>query len=77
MKHLHHKANDYDVGIYFEANGHGTLLFKDAVRGHIQNQCAIEKNEYVNDYLKKIYFSKLRLMMYIIEHIFFMQFHCI
>lgn len=50
MKHLHHKANDYDVGIYFEANGHGTLLFKDTVQKLIRNQCAIEKNEYVSDY---------------------------
>ena len=27
VKHLHHKAESYDVGIYFEANGHGTVLF--------------------------------------------------
>jgi phosphomannomutase len=25
VKHLHHKARDYDIGIYFEANGHGTV----------------------------------------------------
>lgn len=47
MKHLHHKANDYDVGIYFEANGHGTVLFKDAVGELIQNQSSIQKDEYV------------------------------
>lgn len=27
MKHLHHAAEHYDVGVYFEANGHGTVLF--------------------------------------------------
>ena len=27
VKYLHHKALDYDVGVYFEANGHGTVLF--------------------------------------------------
>lgn len=27
VKHLHHAANEYDVGVYFEANGHGTVLF--------------------------------------------------
>ncbi|CAG8521097.1 20255_t:CDS:10 [Dentiscutata erythropus] len=27
VKHLHHKAQEYDVGVYFEANGHGTVLF--------------------------------------------------
>uniref|UniRef100_A0A7S2WU77 Phosphoacetylglucosamine mutase n=1 Tax=Mucochytrium quahogii TaxID=96639 RepID=A0A7S2WU77_9STRA len=28
VKHLHHKAVEYDIGVYFEANGHGTVLFK-------------------------------------------------
>jgi phosphoacetylglucosamine mutase len=27
VKHLHHAAEAYDVGVYFEANGHGTVLF--------------------------------------------------
>lgn len=27
VKHLHHKALDYDIGVYFEANGHGTIIF--------------------------------------------------
>lgn len=27
MKHLHHAAEHYDIGVYFEANGHGTVLF--------------------------------------------------
>lgn len=27
VKHLHHEAEKYDVGIYFEANGHGTVIF--------------------------------------------------
>ncbi|XAR54850.1 Phosphoacetylglucosamine mutase [Bertholletia excelsa] len=29
VKYLHEKATDYDVGIYFVANGHGTILFSD------------------------------------------------
>lgn len=29
VKHLHHAAEQYDVGVYFEANGHGTVLFSD------------------------------------------------
>lgn len=28
VKHLHEAAHAFDVGIYFEANGHGTVLFK-------------------------------------------------
>jgi phosphoacetylglucosamine mutase len=29
VKHLHHAAKRFDVGVYFEANGHGTVLFND------------------------------------------------
>lgn len=25
VKHLHHRAQSYDIGVYFEANGHGTV----------------------------------------------------
>ncbi|XP_030524591.1 phosphoacetylglucosamine mutase isoform X1 [Rhodamnia argentea] len=30
VKFLHEKAVEYDIGIYFEANGHGTILFSDS-----------------------------------------------
>ena len=37
VKHLHRAAHQFDIGIYFEANGHGTVLFRgsflDALRG--------------------------------------------
>jgi phosphoacetylglucosamine mutase len=29
VKHLHHAATKFDIGVYFEANGHGTVLFSD------------------------------------------------
>ncbi|KAK9927851.1 hypothetical protein M0R45_025017 [Rubus argutus] len=29
VKYLHEKAAQYDIGIYFEANGHGTILFSE------------------------------------------------
>ncbi|CAD6191331.1 unnamed protein product [Caenorhabditis auriculariae] len=29
VKHLHHAATKYDIGIYFEANGHGTVVFSE------------------------------------------------
>ncbi|KAL8821074.1 MAG: hypothetical protein Q9223_000836 [Gallowayella weberi] len=29
VKHLHHAATKFDVGVYFEANGHGTVVFSD------------------------------------------------
>ena len=31
VKHLHHAAEKFDVGVYFEANGHGTVLFSPAI----------------------------------------------
>ncbi|KAK9320812.1 hypothetical protein V1517DRAFT_347849 [Lipomyces orientalis] len=30
VKHLHHAAQLFDIGIYFEANGHGTVLFSNS-----------------------------------------------
>lgn len=27
VKHVHKKAHEFDIGVYFEANGHGTILF--------------------------------------------------
>jgi phosphoacetylglucosamine mutase len=30
VKYLHHAAQGFDIGIYFEANGHGTVLFHHA-----------------------------------------------
>ncbi|KAG6814068.1 hypothetical protein H0H92_003115 [Tricholoma furcatifolium] len=32
VKHLHHAAEHFDVGVYFEANGHGTVLFSPATQ---------------------------------------------
>lgn len=32
VKHLHHKALEYDIGVYFEANGHGTVVFSEKAK---------------------------------------------
>lgn len=37
VKHLHGKALEFDIGIYFEANGHGTVLFKESIVETIKN----------------------------------------
>lgn len=29
VKHLHEAASEFDIGIYFEANGHGTVVFSE------------------------------------------------
>lgn len=37
VKHLHHKALQFDIGVYFEANGHGTVIFSDNAKSKIKN----------------------------------------
>ena len=46
VKYLHHKALEYDIGIYFEANGHGTVIFSK------QFQDFFESEEYFEFYQK-------------------------
>ena len=36
VKHLHHMALDYDIGVYFEANGHGTVIFSGNAKNTIK-----------------------------------------
>ena len=36
VKHLHEAAKSYDVGVYFESNGHGTVIFKESFLGSLQ-----------------------------------------
>ena len=35
VKYLHEKAHQFDCGVYFEANGHGTVLFSPALKERI------------------------------------------
>ncbi|GAA6041462.1 hypothetical protein JCM8097_001889 [Rhodosporidiobolus ruineniae] len=37
VKHLHHAAESYDIGVYFEANGHGTVLFSPSTLSTIRS----------------------------------------
>lgn len=37
VKHLHHAALRFDVGVYFEANGHGTVTFSENAMKIIRN----------------------------------------
>lgn len=40
VKYLHEKAAEYDIGIYFEANDHGTILFSETFLKRLE-----QKNE--------------------------------
>lgn len=37
VKYLHHEAKKFDIGIYFESNGHGTVLFKPTLMQRLQD----------------------------------------
>lgn len=47
VKYLHEKAAEYDIGIYFEANGHGTILFSDSFMSWLEARnnklCSVSK----------------------------------
>ncbi|XP_049880653.1 phosphoacetylglucosamine mutase [Pectinophora gossypiella] len=36
VKHLHHAALAYDIGVYFEANGHGTVVYSNNAKNTIK-----------------------------------------
>lgn len=36
VKHLHHAALSYDIGVYFEANGHGTVIYSQRAKDLIK-----------------------------------------
>jgi phosphoacetylglucosamine mutase len=37
VKHLHHAAEHFNVGVYFEANGHGTVLFSPSTISKLES----------------------------------------
>ncbi len=66
VKHLHHAALAFDVGVYFEANGHGTVVFAQEAERRIREEAG-KNNEaakrmadvidVINQVLIKIKFS--------------------
>jgi phosphoacetylglucosamine mutase len=36
VKYLHEAAHHFDVGVYFEANGHGTVLFSKTLLARLE-----------------------------------------
>ena len=53
VKHLHEKAEHYDIGVYFEANGHGTVIFDKVflkkLEAILENKAIIEETEAVKN----------------------------
>ena len=44
VKHLHHRALEFDIGVYFEANGHGTVVFSDQAQAKIKASAAAQSD---------------------------------
>lgn len=49
VKHLHKAALDYDIGVYFEANGHGTVIFSEKAETLVKN--ASQDSRSVNNFV--------------------------
>lgn len=56
VKHLHHEAiHNYDIGIYFEANGHGTVIFSDEFHKTIDKKLKEPQDDKTAKALKTLY----------------------
>lgn len=62
VKHLHHAAEQYEIGVYFEANGHGTVLFSPSAMVAMNLVGMNDKVETSTDAL-----SRLRLLAMLIN----------
>lgn len=67
VKYLHEKAAEFDIGIYFEANGHGTILFSDSfirwVEARNYELCSVSKGFLSSEghlYFQDVFISHLR-----------------
>ncbi|XP_077247400.1 phosphoacetylglucosamine mutase-like [Tasmannia lanceolata] len=64
VKYLHEKAAEYDIGIYFEANGHGTILFSEQFLCWLEARnnalaCTLAGSEHQKAVLRLLAVSKL------------------
>ncbi|KAK6031297.1 phosphoglucomutase/phosphomannomutase protein [Ostertagia ostertagi] len=58
VKHLHHAAMKFDIGIYFEANGHGTVVFSEKfdqlIRKDEQSCDAVKRLHYLSVVINEV-----------------------
>eukprot|EP01031_Cornospumella_fuschlensis_P035414 gene35414-42925_t len=62
VKYLHHAAQSLDVGVYFEANGHGTVIFSAKARELIKSGASAESSE-----RRKLAFARLHACLAVIN----------
>ncbi|KAL1451329.1 hypothetical protein WDU94_005717 [Cyamophila willieti] len=48
VKYLHHEALKYDIGVYFEANGHGTVLFSQKLKTLLAQENTEVSKQFLN-----------------------------
>lgn len=60
VKNLHRAASAFDIGIYFEANGHGTVLFSERARAALPGLASIS-NQLVGDAISDLLMVELAL----------------
>jgi phosphoacetylglucosamine mutase len=55
VKHVHHAAHNFDIGVYFEANGHGTILFGSHFYNAVSNlQSQVKKDRAASIALRRL-----------------------
>lgn len=60
VKYLHHKAHEFDIGVYFEANGHGTVLFSNKFMARLTS-LTDDSQDAVADKRKKLAIQRLNV----------------
>jgi len=64
VKHVHAAAHSFDVGVYFEANGHGTVLFGKRFYSFVESaECALAATATTPDIRRsKVALERLKLL---------------
>jgi phosphoacetylglucosamine mutase len=63
VKHLHHRAARFDIGVYFEANGHGTVLFSAKARSTIEQKYSAVMADESASHSLKLSITRLRALI--------------
>lgn len=73
VKYLHHLAQSYDIGVYFEANGHGTIIFSENFLQEVNSYVPTDPdstwdNEKIQQHLRKnLAFHRLKAVLQLIN----------
>jgi len=64
VKHLHHVAKTFDIGVYFEANGHGTVTVKPTAMTAIRSLASQTKSDCPSTDTKS---TSARMLLHLLE----------